>query len=165
MSRRTTLPAHWTPIQEAAYLTVHEFRTGQSTSGATALAPLVGKTPRTLDNEVNPDASNAKLSIEDAVTLMHATQDFRLLQSMGATLGFAMVEVADFTGMHDAALLDAYADWNAEIGETHSAIRDSLIDGKVTRIELENIRREMFEDFSKSLGLLARLEALVDDES
>lgn len=159
MSRRIHLPEHWTPIQEAAYLTVHSYP-----GGATRLAPLVGKTPRSLDNEVNPDVPTAKLGIEDAVTLQHGANDYRLLEAMAMTLGFAVLRICDHTGISDVELLDAYSEWNAEIGETHSVIRKALSDGRVTRSEVDEIRREMFEDFQRELGVLARLEALVEDE-
>ncbi|MEW6647170.1 MAG: phage regulatory CII family protein [Pseudomonadota bacterium] len=160
MSRRTQLPAYWTPIQEAAYRMVHEFREGKPSSGASALAPLVGKTPRSLDNEVNPDATGAKLGVEDAVTLMHASQDFRLLEAMAAALGFAVVKIGDFSGLSDVQLLDAYAQWNTEVGQTHDTIRRALESGDVDDAELAEVRREMFEDFQAELGVLARLEAL-----
>lgn len=160
MSRRTQLPAYWTPIQEAAYRMVHEFREGKPNSGASALAPLVGKTPRSLDNEVNPDATGAKLGIEDAITLMHASQDFRLLEAMAAALGFAVVKIGDFSGLSDVQLLDAYAQWNTEVGQTHDTIRRALESGDVDDAELAEVRREMFEDFQAELGVLARLEAL-----
>lgn len=160
MSRRTQLPAYWTPIQEAAYRMVHEFREGRPNSGASALAPLVGKTPRSLDNEVNPDATGAKLGIDDAITLMHATQDFRLLEATAAALGFAVVKIGDFSGLSDVQLLDAYAQWNTEVGQTHDTIRRALESGDVDDNELAEVRREMFEDFQAELGVLARLEAL-----
>lgn len=160
MSRRTQLPASWTPIQEAAYRMVHEFREGRPNSGASALAPLVGKTPRSLDNEVNPDATGAKLGIDDAITLMHATQDFRLLEATAAALGFAVVKVGDFSGLSDMELLDVYTKWNSELGQTHDTIHRALENGDVDEREYAEIEREVFEDFQAELGVLARLKAL-----
>ena len=159
---RNELPDHWTPVQEAAYLTVHEFRSG-GRSGASALAPLVSKTPRSLDNEINPDNAGAKLGVDDAITIMHATRDYRLLEAMATALGFAIVGVGDFSGVSDLELLDVYAAWNSDVGETHAAIRRALADHKVTQKEYDEIEREVFEDFQRELGVLARLKALVEE--
>lgn len=56
------------------------------------------------------------------------------------------------------ALLDAWAEWDAECGETAQAIRNALSNNVITRKELEKIKSEMVEDFQKELELLTRLE-------
>jgi hypothetical protein len=151
--RRTVIPAHWTPVQEAAYLTVHEY-------GSAELAPLMGKAQRYLDNEVNPDNEQAKLGLDDAVAIQHATRDYRILHAMGQTLGHACVQVADLSGISDVQLLDSILEWDADIGQTKAAIREALDDGDVSDEEYRRIEREVFEDFARELAVLQRLRSL-----
>jgi hypothetical protein len=150
------------PVALAAYRTVRDFRRG-GRRGAQALAPMLGKAPGTLSNEVNPDVTTHKLGVEDAVAVMLAAGDFQLADAIEAELGRVATPMPDFADVSDMELLDAWADWHRDTGETAGAIKAALADGRIDRQELDAIKKEVFEDFQRELALLQRLEALCDE--
>lgn len=145
-------------LEEAQYRVVHEYP-----GGARALAPLVGMNAGTLLNKVNPSMDNHHLSLREAVAIQHAAQDFRILQAEGQLLHHSCIPLVDFQGVSDAALLDTYARYHADLGETAQAIRDTLADGRVSRRELNRVRREFHQDVAAGFEFLARLEAIADE--
>ncbi len=147
-----------TPLQEAMYYTVHGFA-----GGAVKLGPLVGISPGTLSNKVNPTLDTHKLSVEEAVVVQNATRDYRILYAMAMELNHSCIPLGDFNGVSDVELLNAYAAWHAEIGQAADAIRNALEDARVTRAEFERVRKEFHEGTQRGFEFLTRLEALVDD--
>lgn len=147
------------PIDDAIYQTVHEFRDGDRT-GAVALAPKVNMNAGTLSNKVNAFCDTHHLSLKESVPIQLATGRFDILRAYAQSLGFAVVRVTDLSHWSDIELLDSYAAWNAEIGETHGAIRRALEDGNITRTEINEIESEMYQDFERALGVLQRLRSL-----
>lgn len=162
MSRSTTqLPDDWTDLQVAQYRTVHEYRRN-SHSGAKALAPIIGKSPATISNEVNPAMESHKLGLADSVVLQNATRDFRILEAYAADLGFLVIPVPDFPPVTDIELLNQYAEWQAALGRTHEAIRRCLQDRRVDSAELAEIKRSAREHMTAFQGFLQRLESLAE---
>lgn len=162
MSHRNILPPHWTELDRAAYLTVHEFKQGRD-EGSSALAPLVGKNPRSLDNEVNPDYEGAKLGLRDSAVLQNGARDYRILHAYSRLLNHVAVPLADWSTVSDIELLDAHLTWMEETGKTAASIRRALKDGVITREELEEIQCEFHVDVTRFQELLARLEGMIRD--
>ena len=155
MSRRRSIPGHWTPVQEAAYLTIHDY-------GVADLAQLVGKAPRVLDNEVNPEMTRHKLGLDDSVVYQHAAGDPRILHAMARALRHVCLPLPDeLRNVSDEALLDAYAHYHAEMGETAAKIREALDDGAVSAAEFREVEREFYEDVQAGFELLNRLRELL----
>ena len=94
---------------------------------------------------------------------MKVTGDHRILFEMARELDYVCMEMPDFSNISDLELLNAQADWDAERGETGQAIKKALDDTRISRVELDRIKKEMFEDFQKELALLSRLESIADD--
>ncbi|MFP4615554.1 MAG: phage regulatory CII family protein [Thiohalorhabdus sp.] len=145
-------------LEEAQYRVVREYP-----GGARALAPLVGMHAGTLSNKVNPSNETHHLATREAVAMQHAAKDFRILHAEAQLLHHTCIPLTSFEGVSDAELLDLYAGYHKELGETAEAIRDALADGAVTRRELERVRKELFEDTAAAFEFLARLEDLVDE--
>jgi len=145
-------------LDEAKYRVVHDFP-----GGAPALAPLVNMNSNTLSNKVNDRQDSHHLTVDEAVAIQNATQDFRILYAEAMLLQHVCLPIDDYAGISDIELLNAYASYHAECGETAVAIMDALEDGEIKRHEVERVRREMFEDFQRGLAFLARMEALCDE--
>lgn len=160
MSRH--IPDHWTPVQRAAWRTVHDYRRG-SQSGATAIGPLVGKASGTISNEVNPDVPSHKLGLDDAVALQHATGDYRILEAMASSLHHVAMPLPDYALCSDVELLIKFSEWQSRMGRTCEHIHDTLADGKITRQEAERIRRAGYRQMQAFLEFLHRLETLVEE--
>jgi hypothetical protein len=146
-------------LEAAQYRVVHEYP-----GGARALAPLVGMNAGTLSNKVSPSVETHKLSLQEAVAISHATGDFRILLAMAQLLRHICLPLTDFDGVSDAELLDLYAGYHKELGETAEAIQAALADGQVTRRELNRVKAEFHEDAQAGFEFLQRLEGLCDEQ-
>lgn len=155
------LPSDWTDVQRAAYATVHEFRRGHR-RGAVALAPLVGKTPATLCNEVNPGQEFHKLGLEDSVVIQHATEDYRIVAAVASELGGVFARLPTAAWVSDMELLSQAAMWEAAMGETWAAIRDALVDGVISREEVAEVRRRFYHQYALGMGFLAHMEQIAE---
>ncbi|MDP1586307.1 MAG: hypothetical protein Q8M07_01065 [Prosthecobacter sp.] len=139
----------------AVYDTVHGFVDEASgREGARGLGPVIGMKSGTLQNKANPNEEYTHLTLPEARSVMLATGDFRILQALAAELGQACVPLPTIQFPADCDLMVAWADWQAEIAQTVVVMRDSLADGKVTRSEVDRLRKELIEDFEKGLALL-----------
>lgn len=155
VSHRTTFTDYFDSLDVAGHALVH------SNGGAAKLAPLVGIQPGTLCNKANPQQEH-DFTVRELVRLTAVTDDYCLLDAIETILGRVGVKVGEYSGSSDIELLDAWANVQAEEGETATAIRDALRDGRIDADELANIKREIFEDFSARLELLARLEGIAE---
>lgn len=147
-----------TDLERAMYSLVHDHE-----GGAPALAPLVRMNPGTLANKVNYRMDSHHLTVDEAVQIQLVRRAFPVFEAEARLFGFITVPVPRLRNVSDMQLLDAWADWHADIGETGAEIKKALQDGRITRAEIDAIRREMFEDFQRELELLQRLEALCDE--
>lgn len=144
-------------IEDAAHFLVHSIP-----GGAQAVAGILGKSRNTLSNEVNPYMPRHKFGLLDAVRTMKAFNQFSLLKTIAQDCGFAVIPVGRFEGVADTELLDLYANWHAEIGDTAIALRAALDDGRITEEEYRKIEKETIEANQASFEFLARLKSLVE---
>lgn len=142
----------------AIYRVVHDHP-----GGAAKLAPLVGMNAGTLNNKADPAMESHQLTVRQAVAIQHATSTRRVLEAEAQLLGCAVVPLGDYHQLSDMELLEAYAEWHAEVGETAEAIRDAVAERMITRERVRRVRREIHEDAARALAFVARLEALCDD--
>jgi len=154
----------FTALDQAAWATVHEYSNGHQ-QGAPLLAPLVGKTPATLCNEVNPAVTTHKLGVADAVMLMHATRDYRILQACAQTLHHLVIALPDFAPVSDVELLNKFAGWQSALGVTCHVIQQALEDGEITRAELDDVRGRAQDHMQRFFEFLSRMETLVEGEA
>ena len=143
------------PVERAIYETAHEYP-----GGARALAERMGVRPGTFNNKCDPAMAGHRVNLDEARRMMQITGDHRILFAVARELGYACVQVGDYSQVSDMELLNAWADWDAERGETVQVIRNALHDHAISGDEIERIRKEMYDDFQKELELLARLEGL-----
>lgn len=150
---------HFSDIEQAKYELVNNHK-----GGAVALAPLIGRTPAVLSNKVNPHVDSHHLSHDEAILLQAITHNYDLLKASATMLNHAVIELpsSNLSDTSDLELLDCWAAWQADCGETATAIREAIADGQITVKELAQIKREMYEDIARELELLTRLEALSD---
>lgn len=158
---RSEIPSHWTPLQVAQYLTVHEFRRGDQ-RGAAALGPMLGKSPAVLSNEVNPEVSSHKPGLEDSIPVQLLTGDYRILQAYNQALHHVGFRLPETPHVGDVELLTQFAEWQRRLGETCGAIHRALEDRRIEEREVREIRRTGQVHMEAFLGFLARLEQLAE---
>jgi len=151
-------------LDQAIYDTVHQYVGPRGRIGAVALAAQVGMNPGTLNNKAYPGNDDAQLNLRESIPLQRETHDFRILATYASLLDHAVIPLGDFAGSSDLELLDLYAGYHVEIGETAQHIRDAIATGRIRRRQVLTVRREMIEDMQAGLAFLARLEALADED-
>ena len=162
MSHDMIVPAHWTPIEAAAYGLVHSFQDGDKT-GAAAMGPRIGKSPRLLSNEVNPDYEGAKLGLLTAVNIEREAGAAEILMAHAQMLHhvcFAIPSPDHFTG--DVELLKLFADWQAALGLTCMEIQQALEDNRITTDEVNRILKRGYAHMSRFMELLERFKELAE---
>lgn len=145
-------------IEDAAYRVVHDFP-----GGAVKLAPLAGMNAGTLSNKVNPAMESHKLSVIEAVAIQHNARDYRVIQAEAQALGGVFLHLGPIPQVSDAEILTAYAAWHTDIGSTAKAIHAALEDGRITRDEINLIRKKFQAQIVTGFQLLDRLEAVCDE--
>ncbi len=143
----------------AIYNTVHDFK-----GGARALSAHVAVRAGTLNNKADPGCDTHHLTYHEGIAIQLATQDFRIISTEAAILGGSFIRLAPLEFVSDMALLDAWARWHEETGETAAEVRKALSDGQITRAEYNRIRIEVRQDIQREMEFLRRLEALVIDD-
>ena len=144
-------------IINTIYETTHDYP-----GGAKALAEKLKVKAGTFNNKCDPAMPGHTLNINEVRGILKITGDHRLLFEIARELNYVCIDIPNFEGISDVELLNAWADWDAERGETGQAIKKALNDHSITKKELEKIRKEMFEDFEKELALLSRLESIAE---
>lgn len=150
-------------LAAAIYRTVHNGHP----RGAVGLGPLIGVRASYLQNKADP-SHDAELTLRESIPLMRETGDYAILATLAAAVDHAVIPVGDYSKTSDAALLDLYCEYHADLGQTAEAIRAALghPEARITQADVRRVRREMIEDMQAGLAFLARLESLavLDDE-
>jgi len=154
------------PLDQAVYDTVHDFvdeRSGRK--GCVALAETIGMRSSTLANKASRKEEHAHLNLHEARSVMLATGDVRILEALANSLGYACVPLPTIAATADMDLLDAWAKWSAEFGETAATIKQALEDGRIEHHEIAEVRRELIEDFEKGLAIIDVLKGMAEPET
>ena len=110
--------------------------------GLDALARKMGLGAQVLRNKVCPTTDTHKLSLREALSMMDATNDDRILSVLADLRGYVLERKA----LPDAAsIVQAVLSADAEHGDVSRAIHDALADGKLTEPEKAAISRQIRE--------------------
>ena len=151
---------HYSDIDQAKYDLVHDYHDGPK-----KLAAMVRMNLGTLYNKVNPTVDTHHLTVDEAIALQLAANTTSLIEAEARALGGVFLRIPlDLACIGDLELLNAWAAWHVDTGETAAAIEQALSDGKLSRDELLKIKKEMFQDFQRELELLQRLEVICDEQ-
>ncbi|HHJ16658.1 MAG TPA: hypothetical protein ENJ80_08180 [Gammaproteobacteria bacterium] len=147
-------------LEDAIAGTSHDFPGGIRT-----LAEKMSVNPGTLYNKCNPGMPSHRLTLQEAVDLMHHSQDVRILEVLCRETHHACVPQARFRHIGDMVLFDAWTAADMEHGRTAGSIREALSDERIDENEYRGICAEMFTDFARELELLDRLNAFCNNAS
>lgn len=111
-------------VKDAAWHTAHDY-------GFEELASRMGiKSAQVLRNKVNPNCDTHHLHIDQAVTMMSLTGDFRIAEAMAGELGCVFVQVPthDITSENVLGLILEATSKNGDICQAfHRAMADGVI--------------------------------------
>ena len=138
-------------IADAAYTAVHDYP-----GGALALAPRLGMSGSILSNKVNPNINTHHLTLAEALRITTLTGDMRILHAMCSELHHMAIPLPT---VGDEDVMTAMTSTIAEFGDYLKAASDALADGKVTKLELRKIGKEMGDLMAQAGKLMHLLEA------
>lgn len=110
--------------------------------GLEALARKIGLGAQVLRNKVCPTTDTHKLSLREAVAMMDATDDDRILAVLAGMRGYMLERQA----LPDAqSIVAAVLSADAEHGDVSREIQAALADGKLTEQEKAAISQQIHE--------------------
>ena len=139
-------------VSDAAYLTGHEYPGGNA-----ALGPRIGVSGNVLSNKLNPNINTHHLTLSEAMRIMSLTGDLRILQAMSSELG---VTIRPLPMIGEESAMDALVHTANEFGQYMVAINDALSDGRVTKLELRKVGKELGDLIAQSSKLMSTLEVM-----
>lgn len=149
-----SMKPHINSLEHAIAETSHDYP-----GGIQALAEKISVNPGTLYNKCNPGMPSHRLTLREAVDIMHHSRDVRILEVLCRETHHACVPQAQFQHIGDMALFDAWTASDMEHGKTAESIRTALSDARIDDQEYRAIHAEMFADFARALEMLDRLNA------
>lgn len=130
--------------------------------GYKGLANDLGIQPGTFNNKCLPGMDSHRFNIQDIVGIIEKTNNHKPIFDLADSFGYVCIPMNDIEDTSDINLLDAWAEWDSERGETAKIIRDALVDHSIGQGELDKIKSEMLDDIQKEMELFSRLESIAD---
>lgn len=152
------------PIRHAVRMTIHQFPVARGLNPVESAARVLNLAVGTVYNKTNEgaDEPSADLFLRQAVILMNAAQDYRILLACAEACDHAAIPLADFRGTSDTELITLMAAETEAAGQKAAVIRRALEDRRLTAQELRAIREAFHWQVRAGYELLARLEAIAD---
>jgi len=139
-------------VQTAAFNLVHDYP-----GGATALAPLLGKSASTLSHEVDPNYPTAKLGLADALKLTLLSKDRTVLNAFAMACHCMVLPLPACADGVDDDTFKGVTRLAREFAEVISQVSEVTADGTVSDNELRRVEREAAELVSAVQAVLTAL--------
>lgn len=125
--------------------------------GLERLAAHMGIGAQVLRNKCNPNTDTHKLSLREAMAMMHTSGDAAILGVMADMLGYSVTQKDCPT---TANLMQAVLHAMTEHGDVTRAVDEALADDVITPREEARIRKEISELQTALMELLAAVTAM-----
>jgi hypothetical protein len=140
-------------VLTAAFNVGHDFE-----GGVVALAPLIGKNPNSLNQELAGNGT-AKLGLLDAVKMTVRSRDYRILDAFGVQCGRMTIPLPEMLDLEGDDCMRALAETSREFAELCAEVCRSLADDTVSDNELRRVERETGQLIATLNSLLATMVA------
>lgn len=145
-----------TPL-DAAHATVHDYP-----GGSESLAPRLGMGGSILRNKVNANINTNHLTLVDADKMMSVTGDHRILSALAQQHGYVLVPVAFDAPPSDMAILELVTCVWRHNGDVGRSVDDALADGRITKRELDTIKKSIHSVEQAMHIMLARISQIAE---
>jgi hypothetical protein len=140
-------------IQTAAFNLVYDHA-----GGATALAPMLGKSSSTLSHEVDPNYPTAKFGLADALKLTLLTKNHAILNAFAMACHCMVLPLPACPDDSDDNTFKSVTRVAREFAELISEVSEVMADGAVSDNELRRVEREATELVSAIQAVLLALK-------
>lgn len=137
---------------DAAYLTAHEYP-----GGTRGLALRMGVNGAVLSHKLNPNDGSNHLTVREFEAMLTLTGDHRALHALALDQGYMLLPLP---GESDCPAMGALIQSVSESADFLKAASESLADGKVTKLELATVRKELTEMVAAAAKLEWIMEAM-----
>lgn len=127
-----------------------------------AIAEIHGFNAMTFSKAVDVNNDQFNLKPEHIEAIVGYTKDIRILESLAATHGNAVVyEIQGEIDIHDSGFLANIGEVSNRVGELFSTVSDALKDNRIVDVEMATIEKHAMELIGAVVELkkLARLKA------
>lgn len=142
-------------VRDSLYDLVHEHK-----GGSVALAARMRMAGSTLRSMANPNCDSHDWTLKRFEQAMALTGDVRPLETLCQEFGGVFVRVGRFDGIANSRVLWEAQHLSKEFSDVPVQLSRMLKDGKVTRRELEELRRQVYEMQAAGVGLLRVCEEI-----
>jgi hypothetical protein len=136
-------------VLDAAHATAHDYP-----GGTRALAVRMALNPAVLSNQLNPNNNDHPLQVRNLMLMMSLTGDMRALHAACLDMGYMALPIPTVA---DETTTEALVHTCKEFADFIQVVSASLSDGKITKLELRKIRKELGE----LMGQAGKLEAIL----
>ncbi|MDT8399542.1 MAG: phage regulatory CII family protein [Pseudomonadales bacterium] len=144
------------PLAAAAHRTVRAYP-----GGSKALSQLLGKTPETLENEVNPNDPSRKLGLLDSVLIQEISRNYAILYEYAAILKHHCLPLRELEDLSNEDFLPDQATNTPQADTVAKQLGAALARGKLNQSEYQSLRQEGLRQVQRFHTLLFRLEKTV----
>lgn len=127
-----------------------------------AIAEINGFNAMTFSKAVDVNNDQFHLKPEHIEAIVSYTKDIRILESLAAAYGNAVVyQIHGEIDIHDSGFLANIGEVSNRVGELFSTVSDALKDNRIVEVEMATIEKHAMELISAVVELkkLARLKA------
>lgn len=111
-----------------------------------AIAEINGFNPLTFSKAVDVNNDQYHLKVEHIEAIVSYTKDIRILQSLAASHGNAVVyRLPEDVDIHDSSFMANISQVSNRVGELFKSISDSLLDGKIVEVEMSSIEKHAMD--------------------
>ena len=141
-------------VADAAYHLAHDYP-----GGVPALAQRMGMSQHTLAHKVDLHCTTHHLSLVEAVKMQGVARDARVLQAMGAALGYVCINAQPRTG--GGFTLGQAVRLAREFADVLASVERAVDDGIVTPNEMQDCERQAAELMGAVNDVLGALRAMM----
>ena len=143
-------------VFDAAYMAAHEYQGGVPALALRMSTPDKRVNPSVLAHQLNPNDEANHLTVRTLNRVIALTGDHSPVHAFCIDHGYMALPIPSTS---DEIATDAITDTVKEFSDFLQAVTQTLADGKVTKLELRRVRKELSELIAKGGKLEAILAA------
>lgn len=131
-------------------------------TGVRQLADDLGVNYQVLLNKLNPNNNTHHVYAEDLDAMVAVLDTDEVAKHFAAQRSMVCIKVFEHPDLSDGALIDLLIGLEAEKAEWLEKIKEALLDGNVSSIELVRIKREYQDFVAAGAEVMARIESYME---
>lgn len=131
-------------------------------AGIKKIAPQLNLSDNVLRNKINPNY-DAHLHLSELHKIIEITNDAEPINILAQEFNHACAQNNIYKNISDDEIMRSRSSWEMERAQTCEMIEQVRANGKVTKTEIQKLKEEIYDDFSKQLSLLYKLKSCIPE--